>query len=113
VGNTIGAVVDGQGVPRTLAFERAEEILVYVRITGATGSFAQPDVAAAIVAAHPRGVGQKVIVNRLESAAFAISGYEDHAAFEISTDGVNYGTANYLTANYQIALLDVSRVTFV
>lgn len=112
IGSAVGAVVDPLNLVSALTFQRATETEIHVRLTAA-GTYDQTAVKNAIIAAHPRGVGVRVTVAKLEGAAINVQGVDDITLFEISSDGFVWTTSNYNTTAVEVALLDPSRITFI
>lgn len=116
-GATDGTATDLQGDPRTVAFDRADDLLVYLEFDIEIDPVTWPadgedQVAEAVVAyADSRWrIGQDVILSALYGPVFSVSGLVRIAAVRAGTSPSPVGTVDLSVAADEIARADTARV---
>jgi uncharacterized phage protein gp47/JayE len=111
IGTDTGEAENSQGFPVSVAFERVTVLDIYVsaNVTSAVG-VSEDDVKAAILAEMPTGVGDDVVIRKLQGGPFEVDGVDDLASFTIGTSASPVGTSNITVSSTQIARLQLANI---
>lgn len=116
-GDVTGTAVDRHGTPRTIAFDRADELDVYLTFEISVDASTFPadgadQIKNAVVAyADARWrIGEDVILSALYASVFSISGVERIGAVKAGLAPSPSGTVDLAVADAEIARADTSRI---
>jgi uncharacterized phage protein gp47/JayE len=108
-GSTSDTATDPWGASKTINFDRAAEVEIYVLVT-VVGDTTEADVQAAILAAHAESIDNDVLYAALLSAAFAVEGVTNVTALTLGTTPAPGGTADIAIGDDEVGVLDTSRI---
>jgi len=116
-GSESGTATDGEGNTHTVSFSRATVLDVWLEIDISTNANTFPDdgldlVRDAVVSYGDANlsVGTDVILSRLCTPIFSVTGVEDMVEVRVGLAASPTQTTNFVTTSRQIADLDTSRV---
>lgn len=115
-GNTSGTATDDEGTAYTVKFSRAERLTIYLEIDLVVGANWPSNGAQLVKEAvadfgdSNLGVGDDVILRRLDEAIFGVQGAVDISEIRVGESGSPTQTTNYSVLARQIADLDTGRI---